>query len=175
VTAVAGMGVLDAIATRRSCGRLVAPAPDENELAALIAAAEAAPDHGRLRPWRLHVLSGRAKGDFGAVLAEAYLRRCADAGAEPLPAVLSKERTKLGRAPVVVVVGCAPVAGRVPEIEQVLAVGAAVQNLLLAATAVGYGSMWRTGEVAYDRHVKATLGLAATDHLVGFVYLGTAP
>ncbi|MGH9153619.1 MAG: nitroreductase family protein [Acidimicrobiales bacterium] len=168
-------GVLDAIASRRSCGRLVGPGPEEHELVALLAAAEAAPDHGRLRPWRFHVLSGRPKDDFGAVLAEAYLRRCADAGTEPVPAALDKERTKLGRAPVVVVAACVPVPGPVPEIEQVAAVGAAVQNLLLAATALGYGSMWRTGHVAYDPRVKAALGLAATDHIMGFVYLGTVP
>lgn len=173
MTAITAMGVLDAVAARRSCGRLLAPAPDDDELASLIAAAEAAPDHGRLRPGRFHVLSGGAKDDFGAVLAEAYLRRCADAGAEPVPAALDKERTKLGRAPVVVVVACVPVPGPIPEIEQVLAVGAAVQNLLLAATALGYGSMWRTGEVAYDPHVKAALGLAATDHIAGFIYLGS--
>ena len=45
--------------------------------------------------------------------------------------------------------------------------------MLLAATALGYGSMWRTGDPAYDDDVKAALGLTKQDAIVGFVYLGT--
>jgi nitroreductase len=73
------------------------------------------------------------------------------------------------------VVGCAVQADhpKVPEIEQVLATGAAVENLLLAAHALGYGSMWKTGPAAYDPGVKAALGLQPTDHIVAIVHLGS--
>ena len=33
--------------------------------------------------------------------------------------------------------------------------------------------MWRTGPAAYDATVKAALGLAAHDHIIGFLYAGT--
>jgi hypothetical protein len=33
--------------------------------------------------------------------------------------------------------------------------------------------MWKTGAAAYDRHVKAALGLAADDHIVAILHLGT--
>ncbi len=59
-------------------------------------------------------------------------------------------------------------------IEQVLAAGAAAQNLLVAAHAMGFGAMWRTGDPAYDTRVKEALGLAPTDAIVGFIYLGTS-
>ena len=36
--------------------------------------------------------------------------------------------------------------------------GAATQNLLLAAHALGYGTFWRTGALAYDRGVMDALG-----------------
>jgi nitroreductase len=62
---------------------------------------------------------------------------------------------------------------KVPEIEQVVAVGAAAQNLFLAAHDLGYGVMWKTGAAAYDSEVKATLGLRADDHIVGIMHLGT--
>jgi nitroreductase len=166
--------VLDAIAARRSTGRLAEPAPSDEELVRMVEAAVAAPDHGTLRPWRFIVLRDDAKTAFGAVLAEAYERRCAGDGSPVVPAKLEKERTKLGRAPVVVVVAAVPQEGKIPEVEQVAAVAAATENLLLAATALGYGSMWRTGDPCYDDHVKAALGLDASAHLVGFVYLGTA-
>jgi nitroreductase len=58
------------------------------------------------------------------------------------------------------------------EIEDVEAVAAGVQNLLLGAHALGLGAYWRTGDAAYDPRVKAHFGLAPEDHLVGFVYLG---
>ena len=38
---------------------------------------------------------------------------------------------------------------------------------------MGFGAMWRTGDPAYDARVKEALGLAATDAIVGFIYLGT--
>ena len=62
---------------------------------------------------------------------------------------------------------------KVPEIEQVLAVGAAVENMLLAAHAMGLGVMWKTGAAAYDAGVKAAVGLAPVDHIVAILHLGT--
>jgi nitroreductase len=168
------MDALEAIFVRRSIGRLEGPAPREDELDTMLRAAAAAPDHLSLRPLRLIVLAGSAKDDFGAVLAAAYRARCEAAGEEVVEAKLDKERTKLGRAPVVIVVAAAETTGaRIPFIEQQLTAGAAAQNLMLAATALGYGSMWRTGEPAYDPSVKAALGLEEWDSIVGFVYIGS--
>lgn len=168
------MDVLEAIALRRSTGRLNEPAPTPDQLSLLLDAAACAPDHGTLRPWQFIVLEGEEKDDFGAVLADAYLERCRAEGTEPVPAKHDKERTKLGRAPMVVVVAVEPVAGSIPTIEQVSAGAAATQNILLAATALGLGSMWRTGDPCYDPRVRAALGLSETALMLGFVYLGTA-
>jgi nitroreductase len=63
---------------------------------------------------------------------------------------------------------------KVPAIEQVLAAGAAAQNILLALFARGYSAMWRTGGAAYDEDVKRAFGLRAEDALVAFIYAGTA-
>jgi nitroreductase len=67
---------------------------------------------------------------------------------------------------------CTP-GGKVPVIEQVLSAGAAAQNVMLAAHALGFNSMWKTGGPAYDDEVKKSLGLEAKDAIVGFMYLGT--
>jgi nitroreductase len=61
---------------------------------------------------------------------------------------------------------------KVPVIEQILAAGAAAQNILLALHALGYAAAWKTGEAAYDPEVKKALGLAVDDHLIGFIYTG---
>ena len=168
------MEAIEAIFARRSVGRLTTPAPSAEELDLLVQAAAAAPDHGELKPWQFVVLQGDAKDAFGEVLADAYIARCAEVGAEPQPAKTDKERTKLGRAPVVVIVAAVHRhSDKILWDEQLAAAAAAAQNMLLAATALGYGSMWRTGEPAYDPRVKEALGLTDHDAIVGFIYLGT--
>ncbi len=168
------MDALEAIFARRSVGRLGEPAPSDDDLHTILRAAAAAPDHKLLRPLRLIVLTGPAKDDFGAVLVSAYTARCAALGVAPDPTVIEKEANKLGRAPVVVVVAAADTTnGRIPFVEQEATAAAAAQNILLAATALGYGSMWRTGEPADDPVVKAALGLAEGDTVTGFVYVGS--
>lgn len=165
---------LTAIATRRSVGRLRAPAPSGADLEAILVAAAAAPDHCELRPWRFVVLEGEAKDALGVVLADSFARRCAQAGLTPTQGQLDKERHKLERAPLVLVV--AAVHREHPTVgftDQVASAAAATQNALLAATALGYASMWRTGDACTDGHVLAALGLSPPDKVVAFVYLGT--
>ena len=71
------------------------------------------------------------------------------------------------------VVGAVHRGDAVPFIEQFASAAVAAQNALLAATALGYGSMWRTGDPAYDEHVKGALGFSPPDAIVGFLYIGT--
>jgi nitroreductase len=165
---------LEAIFARRSIGRLQPPAPSAEDLDTILRAGAVAPDHNTLRPWKFVILEGAAKDAFGVVLADAYRARAHAAGKDIVAAKEEKERTKLGRAPLVVVV-CAVNRDddTIPFIEQYAAAAAASQNMLLAATALGYGSMWRTGDPAYDDDVKAALGLTKQDAIVGFLYLGT--
>jgi len=165
---------LDAIASRRSISRLSAPAPGEAELETILRAATCAPDHGTLRPWRFVVLEGEGKDAFGPVLAAATVAEYRDRGVEPEPAKVEKDLHKMDRAPLLIVVACAyQPSAKIPREEQFGAVVAAVQNACLAATALGFGSMWRTGPNATNPHVKAALGLAPEDAIVGFLYLGT--
>jgi nitroreductase len=170
------MDVLTAVRARRSVGRLVEPAPTGDDLDAILGAGALAPDHGELRPFRFTLLRGSGREAFGTVLEDAYAARCAAAGLAPVESKAAKERTKLGRAPLVVVVSAVRRASAtVPWLEQQQAAAAACQNVLLAATALGYGSMWRTGEPVYDERVKAALGLGPDDAVAGFLYLGTVP
>jgi nitroreductase len=164
------MQAIDALLQRRSAKALTAPAPDVGALELIFASAAAAPDHGRLRPWRFIVIEGDSLGRFGDLLA-AYLRRQHPTTSEES---LQRERQKAFRAPLIVVVAaiCTP-GGKIPVIEQVLAAGAAAQNVMLAAHALGFNSMWKTGAPAYDEEVKAALGLERKDAIVGFMYLGT--
>jgi nitroreductase len=164
------MQAIDALLQRRSAKALSAPAPDGAALDLILSSAAAAPDHGRLRPWRFVVIQGNALERFGDLLADHLRRTHPGSDAE----TLQRERQKALRAPMIVVLAaiCTP-GGKIPVIEQILAAGAAAQNVMLAAQALGFNSMWKTGGPAYDDQVKAALGLEAKDAIVGFMYLGT--
>lgn len=166
------MQAIDALLKRRSAKTLTDPAPDDGALALLLECASRAPDHGRLRPWRFIVIRGAARERLGELMADRLRCRLPAASAE----TLQRERQKALRAPLIIVVAAVHNAeARIPPIEQTLATGAAAQNMMLAATALGFGAMWKTGDAAYDETVKAALGLKAGDAIVGFLYLGTAP
>jgi nitroreductase len=163
------VNVLEAIQARTSALKLGEPGPSRAHLEQIIAAGARAPDHGRLRPWRFIVLEGAARTQLGDAMATMLRTRVPDIG----PDQLAKERSKPFRAPTIVVVAAKITRGKIPEVEQLLAVGAATQNMFLAAQALGYGAMWKTGGAAYDPSVKALLGLAPEDHIAALLYLGT--
>ena len=163
------MELLEGIQSRTSPLKLTAPGPTAAHIEQIIRAGTRAPDHGRLRPWRFTVLEGEARGKLGDAMANCLRTRAPQSPQEHLDA----ERGKAMRAPTIIVVGAKISKGKIPEIEQVGAANAAVQNMLLAAHALGYGAMWKTGAAAYDPGVKALVGLAPEDHIVALVYLGT--
>jgi nitroreductase len=163
------MDAIEALNTRTTAKTYGENAPSKEELAIVLQAAVRAPDHGRLRPWRFMIIEGDQRRKFGDMLADSALRRIPGLSAGDL----QRERDKAMRAPLIIVVACRIVPGtKIPVIEQILAAGSAAQNMLLALHAQGFAAAWKTGEAAYDPAVKRALGLAADDHLVGFVYTG---
>lgn len=165
------MEAIAALHNRVSQSALVAPAPTGAALDNIKRAALRAADHAMLRPWRFLVIEGEGLQRLGELFVRA--REASEGELSPR----ERERT-LGRplrAPmVIVVVATCRANAKIPEVEQLLSAGAAMQNMLNAAYAEGVGAMWRTGDAAYDPVVKAGLGVAETEHIIGFLYLGTA-
>ena len=165
------MSAIQTIRNRRSSPKLIAPAPTSDQLNSILEAALCAPDHGRLKPWKFLVVKGDARIDLGELYLEAALAESQDLSAERQQRIKNMPL----RAPVVIVVATQPVEGhKVPVLEQMIATGAAVQNMLLAAEEIGVGAMWRTGEMAYKPTIKTGLGLNQTDEIIAYLYLGTA-
>jgi nitroreductase len=163
------MDLFDALNSRGTAKTYGENAPTREHLAQVLQAAVRAPDHGRLRPWRFMLIEGQQRRKFGELLASSALRRVPGLSEGDL----QRERDKAVRAPLIIVTVCRVVPGtKVPAVEQILAVGAATQNLLLGLHALGYAAAWKTGEAAYDTELKKALGLAADDHIIGFVYAG---
>jgi nitroreductase len=163
------MDALELLLSRESALKLGPPGPDQQALDTIFASAVRAPDHGRLRPWRFVVIPEEKRARFGEVMADCMARNEPDTSAE----MLQRERDKAMRAPVIVVVAAhIQKVHKIPAGEQMAAVAAAAQNVMLTANALGYGAMWKTGAAAYDATVKLALGLAPDDDVMGFLYLG---
>lgn len=126
-----------------------------------------APNHHRTRPWRFCAVTGPARHTLGEALAEDLL-----AAGKESPAKVAKARTKYARAPLVLVVAAAAGDDPVIATEDRDAVAAAVQTLLLGATAAGLATLWSTGAAAYSRRVATTCGFESDEVVVGLVYVG---
>lgn len=147
------------------------PAPDKPALHALLKAAIRVPDHGKLVPFRLIKLQGKAKQSFGAALATIAVRQ----HPEMSEAKQDKERQRYSFAPLVmIVVSCVDVRSKVPAIEQQMTAGCVAQNMLIGAYALGIGAQWLTGWAAYDPEVATLLRLGDHEKVVAFIHLGTA-
>lgn len=165
------MDALTLLHQRSSMGKLMAPAPSGEHLEAIYQAALRAPDHKELRPWRFIEFSGEGRERLGELFAQADRA----ANAEIDEAALGAARLKPLRAPLVIAVIARVTPGipKVPKVEQVVSAGCAAHGILLAAHALGYGAMWRSGSYAFDPVVRQGLGLAPDDEVVAFIYLGT--
>jgi len=158
-----------ALATRRS-GKprdLVAPGPDAEQLARILAVATRTPDHGKLAPWRFIVIDDRDA--FAALLRRAFLAERPGTG----DAELATVEQFAYQAPVLVVALSSPKADSpIPFWEQQLSAGAACMNLLHAANAIGFAGGWLTGWAAYSDAVRDALA-APPERIAGFLFLGT--
>ncbi|HEV8441874.1 MAG TPA: nitroreductase [Steroidobacteraceae bacterium] len=163
------MDTIEALTSRHTAKAYGDMTPTRDHLDTILQAAVHAPDHGRLRPWRFMLIEGGQRRKFGDILAASAMRRNPALSAGDL----QREHDKALRAPLIIVVTCRAVTGtKVPVIEQILAAGAAAQNILLALHNFGYAAAWKTGDAAYDPEVKKSLGLAGDDHIVAFIYAG---
>jgi nitroreductase len=167
------MQALEAILTRVTVPpvKMTEPGPDDATLGRMLAAAAAAPDHGKLRPWRFLLVRGSGRARLGHVFAEALLAERPDTS----PAEIEKQRTAPLRAPLIVVAIARldhdhP---KIPVWEQQASAACAVQNLLLAAHAMGFAGKWATGGNATSAGVRRALGLAANETIIGLLYIGT--
>jgi nitroreductase len=163
----------DIIKQRRSIGQFTQDQPTRAQIERLLEAATYAPNHYVTEPWHFFVLTGAAREELGEIMATSLRVRLHEQESEVMQLRLWKERQKPLRAPVIITVATkAALCRQDSMLEDIEATAAAVQNMLLAAEEQGLGTIWRTGDAAYDPLVKRWLGLAPEDHIVAFVYVG---
>jgi nitroreductase len=157
--------LLTALKNRRSISKVAPEEPPEALIRSMLEAATWAPNHFMTEPWRFFVMRGDARRRLGEVMG-GVCAECEEAARERMAA-------KPLRAPYVIAVASEPdQREKVFEIEEIAATAAAVQNMLLAAEALGLGAIWRTGWVTYTPEIRQFLGLSDQATVLGFVYVG---
>jgi len=159
------MTSIDLLLQRQSTPSLTTPAPSHLDLEKILAAGMRVPDHACLQPWHFTVITGSG------------LQRLSDLLVQSSD-IQSDNLTKISkmplRAPMIIVVNTEFVHhDKVPTQEQLITTGCGVHAMQMAAFALGYGAMWRTGKLAYNTKVKQGLAIKEHDEIVGFLYIGT--
>jgi len=160
------MDLYDAIRRRRSIKRFRPDPPDRALIEKLIEAATWAPNHRQNEPWFFHVIAGEGR--------ERLVREMASGGTPESAERARYLGEKLLSAPVLIAVSVADDAVKKPvdDEENYAAVIAAIENLMLAATAEGLGTILRTGKTIHDPALKRFLGIPEERRVAGIVYLG---
>ncbi|MDP4302377.1 nitroreductase family protein [Leptothrix discophora] len=167
------------ISTRRNTSpkRLHEPGPDAAQLHALLALAADAPDHAELTPWRFVLVPTAQRHRLAEAFAQALLARDPQAG----PVALADARDKAHRAPLLLlaIARLGPITRDgvlrdIPAAERLVSLGAAIQNLLLGAHAMGYASGLTSGQAMDSAPLRALFALAEGEQAVCCINLGTA-
>jgi len=152
--------------------RLLAPGPDEQQLGMILNAAATAPDHGQLLPWRFVLVPQAARFRLADVFGAALMERDAQATAEQV----AQAREKAQRSPLLLLVVVDSQRGdaEIDLSERTVSAGCAVQNMLLMATALGFGSALTSGKALKSTGLRALFGLTEGEQALCFVSIGTA-
>lgn len=151
--------------------RLVEPGPTAQQLEALLALAAAAPDHGLLTPWRFILVPAAQRHRLAETFALALIDRDPGATLEQIESA----REKAHRAPLLLVaVAClGPREPNTPPLERMVSMGAAIQNLLLGAHAMGFGAGLTSGQAMSSPRLRSLLALNEGEESVCCVNVGT--
>jgi nitroreductase len=152
---VRAMDVEEAIRTRRTHKVYEKEPVDRATVEELLELARWAPNHHLTEPWRFRVIGPET------------FERLVAAGAP-------NEASKLGRAPTLVTASVVYSGDDYQNREDLLATGAAVYIVLLAAHARGLASYWRTPALFETDAARDALGFGPDEEFVGLIHLGRA-
>ena len=152
--------------------RLGTPGPDAQQLEQILRAAAAAPDHGQITPWRFIIVADSARSKLADVFVQALRARDSAASAEEL----SRAAEKAHRAPLLMLaVGARQTPdSAINDVERLVSAGCAIQNMLLMATALGFGSALTSGKALASPLMSVLFQLQGGEIPLCFISIGTA-
>lgn len=151
--------------------RLGEPGPDAAQVETILGAAGAAPDHGRITPWRLIIVAPERRYLLGEAFAEALAER--DAEATELQKQEARAKAFRGPFLALMVARLDPELGATHPHERIVSAGCALQNMLLAAHAMSFGAGLSSGRALYSQQLRTLFELGAHEQPLCFLSVGT--
>ncbi len=137
----------------------------------LLSLANWAPNHGGTEPWRFIVFEGEAKKRFCLQHAELYKSHTAPDKFQA--AKYDKLVHQSDKTSHTLIVYMKRTQGHtIPVLEEIAAVAAAIENILLGATAFGIAALWGSGGMTHHPAMKEYFGLGNEDVIMGMLHLG---
>lgn len=132
--------------------------------------ANRAPTHKLTQPWRFTVFTGEGLKHLADLQTDIYTKFAGEKFKE-------KKLKNLAEYPLmsshVIAIGMKRSTGiSIPEAEEILAVGCAIENIYLSVRAFELGGYLSTGGITYFEEAKTFFGLEGDDKLIGFFYMG---
>lgn len=157
--------------THVSPKRLGHPGPSPSAKEQILLAAQAAPDHGRKMPWRFIEIRESSRVSLGEVFSQCLLER--DPTASPIQ--LQEARDKASRGPLLLlaVANYHDLEQEISKQEKLISLGCAIQNILLRAYALGFGSGLSSGKALHSKYFKEYFQLTQEEEAICFITIGT--
>ena len=155
--------------TRQSNANLTFPPPNEVDLDIILRAGMRVPDHAGLMPWQFLIAVDDGLQRLSNIFVDTL-----DNNERADPIKLAKTTKMPFRAPMIIIVTTDyQTHEKVPHKEQLITAGCCVHAMQMAAFSLGYGAMWRTGNLATNEQVKQAMAIDTSEDIVGFLYVGT--
>lgn len=164
------MNSLDLLSNRRSIREFKTRELTRGEIETLLEYAVTAPNHRLTQPWRFYVMGPEARRSFGLVLGGRKARKLED----PIAAEALRQKVADEHAALPCMIAVAIVQNENPEIreEDYAAAMMAVQNIALAAVAIGLGTHIKTGAVMDDPAARNAIGVADGERVIAILNVG---
>ena len=151
--------------------RLIAPGPNPSQQLEILNAASAAPDHGKVTPWHFYEVSQKSRNLLGDLFADALIAR--DPSATSTQIDEAKQKAFRGPLLLLVTARLNNELDNIPEQEKLISAGCAIQNVLLMATALGFGSGLSSGKALYSPKIRELFLLEDKEEPLCFITIGT--
>jgi len=157
--------------THISPKRLGTPGPSSTQKETILLAANAAPDHGRMVPWRFIEIQESSRPDLGEVFRQCLLDR--DQNATELQQQEARDKASRGPLLILAIANYQDVNEDISKQEKLISLGCAIQNILLRAYAFGFGSGLSSGRALQSNRIRELFQLTKDEEPVCFITIGT--
>jgi nitroreductase len=146
----------------------MAPAPDKDSVKTILSAGMRVPDHAGLLPFHFTIVENEGLKKLSDIFVDAIKSSTFE------EEKLVKTAKMPFRAPLIIIVSTKyQQHEKVPNNEQLITAGCCVHAMQMASVALGFGAVWRTGDLSLNEQVKTALNIDKHEDIVGFLYIGT--